>query len=245
MAISHHGKARGHSVSGPSTPRILDHRMNPRHTSTGRLLTRTGLFLLLGLGGPALAWTGCGWDASVGEPEVALEARHTPVHVDSTFPIEEEIRRFREGLTRPSGLTGGADSMDELVEGLIRSLEAADTLAIAELGLSRTEFAWHYYPYTQYVERPYELPPGLVWFQLQNRSSQGLTRLLRAYAGRTLYYTGYRCPDEGEVFGEGHIWHACTLLGELPTGEKVEERLFGSILALDGRYKLVSFSNEL
>lgn len=29
-----------------------------------------------------------------------------------------------------------------------------------------------------------------------------------------------------------------------PNGEELEERLFGSILAVDGVYKLVSFSNE-
>ncbi len=85
----------------------------------------------------------------------------------------------------------------------------------------------------------------MVWFQQQNRSSRGVTRLLNRYAGEELFYTGFRCPDEGEPWGPGRIWHGCTVLGELPEGDRVEERLFGSILEVVGVYKFVSFSNEL
>jgi hypothetical protein len=175
----------------------------------------------------------------------AAVATHQPIHVDSVFPMDEEIRRFREGLVEPAGFTGGATSRDGLVETFIRSLEAADTLTVASLAVDQAEFAWFYFPHSIYTAPPYELPPALVWFQSQNRSSRGLTRLLRTYAGKTLYTTGYRCPDDGEAWGEGWIWHGCTVLGEIPTGERVEERLFGSILEVDGRFKFVSFSNEL
>jgi hypothetical protein len=183
--------------------------------------------------------------AACGGDDAAAEPARTPVHVDSIFPIEEEIRRFREGMTPVSSLTGGLDSREALVDALMRRLEAADTLGVTELALSRTEFAYLYYPFTMYTAPPYELSPALVWFQQQNRSSQGLGRLLRSYAGKTLYDSGLVCPDEGEAFGEGRIWHGCTVVGELPTGERVEERLFGSILGVGGRYKFVSFSNEL
>ena len=175
----------------------------------------------------------------------AAVAVHQPVHVDSVFPMDEELRRFRQGLVEPTGLTGGASSRDELVETLIGGLEAGDTATVASLAMDQAEFAWFYVPHSIYTAPPYELPPGLVWFQAQNRSSRGLTRLSRTYAGKTLYYTGYQCPDEGEAWGEGWVWHGCAVMGEIPTGERVEERLFGSILELDGRFKLVSFSNEL
>jgi len=47
------------------------------------------------------------------------------------------------------------------------------------------------------------------------------------------------------AFGSGWIRHGCTVLGELPTGERVEERLFGSVFEIDGVRKFVSYSNEL
>jgi len=174
-----------------------------------------------------------------------IEGVAPPTQVDSVFPIEEEIRRFREGLDEVTGFTSGAASMQELVDTMILALESEDPDLLASLAMTRQEFAWLYYPHTMYTSRPYELSPSLVWFQQQNRSSRGIVRLLDRYAGEELFYTGFDCPDEGEAFGNGWIHHGCTVLGELPTGEKVEERLFGSILEIDGVWKFVSYSNEL
>lgn len=209
------------------------------------------LFILLGFGFLSVACDETpgnqpspGARARAAAPAPAADVERTPVHIDSTFPIEEELRRFRQGLEEPEGLDGGLPDRDVLVEALIRRLEAADSTGVGTLALDRAEFAWAYYPHTMYMSRPYELPPALVWFQLQNRSSQGLRRLLGAYAGKTLYYTGYDCPDDGERFGTGWIWHGCTVSGRLPSGDRIRERLFGSILTVDGHYKFVSFSND-
>ncbi len=178
-------------------------------------------------------------------PDGTVE-RRAPVHVDSIFPIEEEIRRFREGLEEPAGLGSGAgSSIDGLVDAFLRALEAGDTERLATLTLDRAEFAWLYYPHTMYVERPYQLGPALVWYQQQNLSGRGLTRALRRYDGETLYDTGVDCQEPAEAFGAGRIRHGCRVVGELPTGEEVVEVLFGSILELDGRFKFVGYANEL
>lgn len=240
--------------SDPSRPGLdhrpgLPHRPRSPHrpSSTPRSDSppRTelpGRTLLILVGCIVAGLTACDFqEAHSGQPSTAVR---TPAHIDSILPIEEEVRRFREGTARVDGLTGGEASKEALVAELIRALEAEEVEAVAALAMTRDEFAWLYYPHTMYTARPYELSPGLVWFHQQNRSSRGLTRLLGRYAGETLYYTGLRCPDEGESFGEGHIWHGCTVLGSLPTGEEVEERIFGSILEWDGRHKFVSFSNE-
>lgn len=172
------------------------------------------------------------------------EAESRPNVVDSIFPIEEEIRRFREGMVEPTALAGGAESREILVTRFLRALEEADTETLASLGMNPAEFAWFYYPYTMYTTPPYELPPGLVWFQLQNQSSRGLTRALDRYAERALFDTGHTCPDDGRAWGAGWIFDGCLVVGKLPDGTIVEERLFGSILRVEGRYAFVSFANE-
>jgi hypothetical protein len=52
--------------------------------------------------------------------------------VDSIFPIEEELRRFRVGLTPTDRLEGGATSPEALVDTFLRAIEAGDTLTVAE-----------------------------------------------------------------------------------------------------------------
>jgi len=165
--------------------------------------------------------------------------------IDSVFPIEEEIRRFREGMVEPTELTGGAGSMEELVDAFLRAVERADTASVLPMAITQEEFAWFYYPYSIFAAPPYELPPGLVWFQMQNYSAQGWQRLMRAHAGMPLFDTGIECPDDGVQARSGRVWDDCVVLGRLPSGEDIEEQLFGSILEVGGRYKFVSFANGM
>lgn len=165
--------------------------------------------------------------------------------VDSIFPVEEEIRRFQASLPgEVTKLGGGEASRDALVVRFIGFLETADTLGLAGLTMTRGEFGHLYYPSSRYTYPPYRLSPELVWLQNQNQSSRGLTRLLRRYAGHSMGFVSYDCPEEAEVEGANRFWHQCTVR-HLNQGDTVSVRLFGSIWERDGRYKLVGFANEL
>jgi hypothetical protein len=165
--------------------------------------------------------------------------------VDSIFPVEEEIRRFQAELREEvTELTGGEASRDALVARFVRALESADTLALAGLAMTPGEFGYLYYPTSRYTRPPYRLSPALVWFQNQNQSSRGLTRLLRRYAGHDMGFLSYDCPDEAEIEGGNRFWHSCTVR-HLYQGDRVDIRLFGSIWEREGRFKLVGFANEL
>jgi hypothetical protein len=183
-------------------------------------------------------------------PAAAPDDREAPSDppatvVDSIFPVEEEIRRFQAALPEEvEELTGGEASRDALVARFVASLEAADTTGLASLAMTPGEFGYLYYPTSRYTRPPYRLSPSLVWFQNQNQSSRGLTRLLRRYAGQPMGYISFHCPDEAEVEGDNRFWHYCTVR-HLYQGDTVEVRLFGSIWERDGHYKLVGFANEL
>jgi hypothetical protein len=165
--------------------------------------------------------------------------------VDSIFPVEEEIRRFQAELGEEiTELTGGEASRDALVARFVSALESADTLGLARITMSMGEFGYLYYPASRYTRPPYRLSPALVWFQNQNQSSRGLTRLLRRYAGHDMGFLSYQCPDEAEMEGENRFWHYCTVR-HLYQGDTVDIRLFGSIWERAGHYKLVGFANEL
>jgi hypothetical protein len=173
------------------------------------------------------------------------EARAQPRGVvDSLVPIEEALRRFRRDLPRPEELGDAAGSREELVRALVRSLEARDTARLRALALQVDEFAWLYYPTTRFSKPPYELPPELMWFQIQGQSAQGASRLLAQRAGMPLRYLGHAC-DSVRTEGENHLYGHCAVRHVTAAGDTVAERLFGLILERGGRFKYVTYANEL
>ncbi|MBV9772421.1 MAG: hypothetical protein JO040_00630 [Gemmatimonadetes bacterium] len=188
-----------------------------------------------------------GRDGSAAEHDAAAASRPTtsqPAVVDSALPVQELLRRFRADLpTTPTELAGVA-SRDSLVARYVGALQANDTSALEPLVLDRAEFAYLYYPTTPQSKPPYELPPALMWFQLQSSNRKGVFRAFRELGGKPLHYAGYRCDEKPEVQGENRIWNGC-LVRIRPEGQgKVEEaRLFGGIIERAGRFKFVSYAN--
>lgn len=192
---------------------------------------------------PLLAATACE-RLSGGSAAIAQE-EHRPVHVDSVFPIDEELRRFRAELQPVDSLTGGADSRDELVRRFGAAVAAGDAAALRALAITVEEFAWLYYPHTRYTRPPYELGPAIVWFQLENYGGRGLSRLLNRYGRRPFSGTGHACSAEPIVEERNTIWADCVIRYTDPNGHNAEASLFGAILERDGRFKFVSYANRL
>lgn len=159
--------------------------------------------------------------------------------------IAESLRRFREGLTPVTAFSGAAPSRDSLVWRFARAVERRDTLAVREMTLSRAEFAYLYYPSTQYVRRPYELAPETLWFLSQQNSEKGIGRVLQRYGGRPLGLLDNRCPRAVTAQGENRLWEECVVRYRLAGVDSAEQRrLFGAIIERGGRYKFVSYAND-
>lgn len=207
---------------------IMSHR--------ARLLT-AGVVLLAAL-------TGC--DALPKHGVAAATAERVPVYVDSVFPIEEEIRRFRETVPdSATTLQGGARSIDELVARFLDALEVRDVDALGELAMTSAEFIDLYYPNTRFTKRPYELSPGLVWFQLETYGSAGLKRALARHGGRAFDRARHACPAEPELEGTNRIWSGCVVRHVDEAGDTLSLSLFGAIIERDGRFKFINYANRL
>jgi hypothetical protein len=164
--------------------------------------------------------------------------------VDSAVPIEVALEQFRRDLPRPTGLTGGVASREELVRRFIAALEASDTAALRRMVLQKDEFAWLYYPTTAFARRPYELPPALLWFQMQGQTEKGASLLLSERAGAPLGYLGHDCASRREE-GENRIYGHCVIRRVTASGDTVGDRLFGLVVERGGSYKFVSYANKL
>jgi hypothetical protein len=181
--------------------------------------------------------------ASCGDQERPPE---TATVVDSILPIDEEVRRFQATIPEaPAALSGGAESLDALVDRFVRAVEAADTAALVPLVLTRAEFAYLYYPHTRFTRAPYQLSPSLLWFQIENGHSRGLTRLFQRFWGRPIGALGRHCEERPRQDENNREWEECRLLLAGAAGDTASVRLFGSVLQRGGVFKFVSLSNEL
>jgi hypothetical protein len=164
-------------------------------------------------------------------------------YVDSAMTIEEGVRRFRDGLPRVTGLTGGAAHRDTLIRRFVEAVERGDTASIRSMSITRAEFAYLYYPASPHSRPPMQQVPGLAWFLMVQDSQKGITRVFDRYAHRQLGFVGHSCEAAPRDDGGFRFWDACMV--QLRHAEQTaERRLFGSIIEHEGHYKFLSYAND-
>lgn len=192
----------------------------------------------------ALAVAAC--DRASQASDAAPAERRPEVHVDSILPIDTLLARFRATLPdTPRTLAGGERSPESITRRLLSALQEQDTATVRRLVLSRAEFAWLYYPHTRFTKPPYEMGPELLWLQMGAASEKGAVRLLRRYGGSRLRFEAIDCPDSVTVEGPNRIRVGCTVRFAAADSAARSLRLFGGLLERDGRYKFVSYANDL
>jgi hypothetical protein len=164
--------------------------------------------------------------------------------VDSAIPPDLALAGFRADLgTPPTDLRGARRSIDTLIADAVRALALSDTAAFEPLAMDRAEFAYLYYPASPFAHEPYELPPGLVWMQIQETNRASVFRALGSYGGREWRYLGYRCAPGPALQGRNRIWSDCVVA--MGAGaDTVRARLVGRILERDGRFKVLSYATD-
>ena len=185
-------------------------------------------------------------DATVERPQIASTAAAEPPPgsvVDSALPIAEHLRRFRVGVDSTDRLRGGSPTPQALAKRFLDAAARGDTIDLARMVLTRSEFAWLYYPSHMYHDPPYELDPGTLWMLVQGNSDKGFVRALRHYGGQRLEYRELRCTRSANVKPPLEESERCAL-EFTANGQPESRRMFGSIVGYGGRYKFVSYANE-
>ncbi len=165
--------------------------------------------------------------------------------VDSILPMEEQLRRFREGMTPPAGLRNAAASREDLVTRWLNAVATSDTAGLTALLLDRAEFAYLYFPTSPMKAPPYEAPPQLLWGQILASSNEGLPKVLQRFGGKRLSAPSLVCPDSANLEEDNRTWTRCELSFRVNGTETVRGRFFGTILERDGRFKFLGYANAL
>lgn len=200
-------------------------------------------FTLLVIMAVAIAVVACDRAAS---SDGGADARPPGYVVDSALPIDTLLARFRATIPdTPTTLAGGEASAERLAREFLRAVASNDTATIRRLVVNRAEFAWLYYPHTRFTKPPYELGAELLWIQINEASEKGIVRTLRRYGGSPLRFEALSCPDSAGAEGPNRVTVGCQLSFAAGDSAARSLRLFGSLLERDGRWKFISYANEL
>lgn len=172
--------------------------------------------------------------------------RKTPGYVvDSVFPPEEAMRRFRATVpgSAPTRLAGGASSVDDLIRRYWVALTAADTSAVRSLSVSQAEFAYLYLPDSPEIRSG--MQPAIAWLVLDEASVRGLSRArLRAEAARNVPAVGVACDGNEVANGAAQIQGPCGIVLQRAAGSDTIW-IANRVILRDGVVKLLGFANPL
>ena len=175
-----------------------------------------------------------------------LDTTHVPgTVIDSVFPMPEMIRRFRLGLPSLSALQRSEMSQSGLVKRFVTALAASDKITLGQLVLSRAEFAFLYFPNSRDALVDNGLSPQRRWDQITLNSEKGIARALTRLGGKPLALESFACPTPPVKSGMMTLQDGCTLKLRLADGSGFSGPLFGSVIEYAGRFKFVSYTNDM
>lgn len=192
-----------------------------------------------------IAAVGCsdGAKAPRAAPNDSLAVQPAAV-IDSVLPMDVMLARFRARIPEVKSLAHGQPTRDSLVGSVVRSIMSQDTAQLEKDAVSVSEFAWLYFPTSVNAKPPYELPPGLAWFRIQEDARSGVLRALQKFRGHQIAYEGYSCGPAPTVEGPNRVWIHCVINLSVDGQPTVPIKLFSSILERDGRFVVLSYKND-
>ena len=166
--------------------------------------------------------------------------------IDSVFPMDVMLARFRESVPEVTRLEGGAADREALARTFLAAVAAGDSTALTGLLLTRSEYAWLVYPEHLYAEPPYELDPAIHWLQVQASSAKGMARVLERYGNQPLEFRSLDCEVDTLQFTRSattRAWAPCNVTYRA-SDSTLTRRLFGTIVERDGMAKFFGYANE-
>ncbi len=138
-------------------------------------------------------------------------------------------------------LAGGASSPEALAVLVLSALEQRDAVALRRLALSEREFREHIWPELPAARPERNLPFSYVWGDLRQKSDGALASTLAEYGGRRFELVSVRATGETTQYSSFLVRRQTELTVRDEGGNTSQLRLFGSLLAKDGVYKVFSF----
>jgi len=141
-------------------------------------------------------------------------------------------------------LVAAASSPEEFARRFLDALDNNDRDAALALAITREEFDRYVWPELPVAEPERNVPAGFIW---NTTNMRGLVRLGSAFAslgGHRMVLEEIRFTGGVEEYETYRIHRNSQLVLTDEEGERKILRLFGSVLELDGQFKIYSFNYD-
>jgi hypothetical protein len=150
---------------------------------------------------------------------------------------------FQSVAAERRNLEAAASSPEELVRGFLAALSHDDLDQVRRLAVTEEEFATYIWPELPAAAPDRNLTVQFVWNNMNVRSQSNLRHLMDALGGQRLELEELRFTGKTTEYATYRIHRNSELVVRDRTGKISIGRLFGSVLELDGQFKILSFNN--
>lgn len=140
----------------------------------------------------------------------------------------------------PRVLASAYPSADALARRFLAALDRKDTESIKSLRVTKQEFCDYVWPELPSSRLP-NVSCDFAWDQATLNSLSGLSEMLNNHEGKRYEFISLRFAKGTESYPSYKVHKETWLRVRDENGKEQELRLFGSMLEMDGKYKLFSF----
>jgi len=138
-------------------------------------------------------------------------------------------------------LVGSRPSLDKLAVDFLEALQKGDEERIRQLALSKGEFVQYVWPELPASAPGTNLNSDFIWNQTHIHSLADLSGTFYKHKGKRYELAGVRFEDGTEDYGSYRVHRDARLKVLDEDGEERELNLFGSVLEMEGEFKIYSF----
>lgn len=140
-------------------------------------------------------------------------------------------------------LPGWYPSITELASDIVASLAAGNRQHLAALHITEQEYATYVWPHLPVAQIPqWQNHRDFVWQQHQMRSMRGFDTMLKLYGGRTFRISQVSFNRKPERYGNCTVHSGAVTTVKDEAGQEQRVRIFGSLIEMNGFYKVFSYS---
>lgn len=175
------------------------------------------------------------------ERERAEDPPDTAVAESRAGPGDERMEDQPAAAERQP-LVAAAASPEELVRRFLAALSENDIENVRLLAVTEDEFKTLIYPELPAADPGRNTSAEFVWSMLHTRSESSLHSIMSSVGGRHLWFEEIRFTGETSQYRSYKVHRESLLVLRDEAGDPQTVRLFGSVLELNGQFKIFSFN---